>query len=130
MGPQFRPKGVISLLHGILTRIHRFHRFRNIWCGTDPGFPTPGVRMTVVYTNSLKQDNSLLSLAYILQSAIDHSFVDTQIHSFISATALCATACVVELRSAAPPGLPGRVAGVSDISIRFLLGLRQFLPNS
>ena len=23
-------------------------------CGTDPGFPTPGVRITVVYTNSLK----------------------------------------------------------------------------
>ena len=30
------------------------HRKRNIRCGTDPGFPTPGARMTVVYTNSLK----------------------------------------------------------------------------
>ena len=29
-------------------------RKRNIRCGTDPGFPTPGVRITVVYTNSLK----------------------------------------------------------------------------
>ena len=27
---------------------------RNMRCRTDPGFPTPGVRMTVVYTNSLK----------------------------------------------------------------------------
>ena len=25
-----------------------FHRFRNIRCRTDPGFPTPGVRITVV----------------------------------------------------------------------------------
>ena len=39
---------------GTLHRIQRIHRKRNIGCGTDPGFPTPGVRMTVVYTNSLK----------------------------------------------------------------------------
>ena len=35
-------------------RIQRIHRKRNIRCGTDPGFPTPGGRITVVYTNSLK----------------------------------------------------------------------------
>ena len=46
--------------HGILNRIYRiqricrFNRKRNIWARTDPGFPTPGVRITVVYTNSLK----------------------------------------------------------------------------
>ena len=45
---------------GILNRIFRIFRiFRIPWkrnqrCRTDPGFPTPGVRMTVVYTNSLK----------------------------------------------------------------------------
>ena len=43
----FEPPGIL----GILKRIPRK---RNIWCRTDPGFPTPGVRMTVVYTNSLK----------------------------------------------------------------------------
>ena len=37
--------------HGTLKRIRRK---RNIRSRTDPGFPTPGVRMTVVYTNSLK----------------------------------------------------------------------------
>ena len=31
-----------------------FRRKRNIRSRTDPGFPTPGARMTVVYTNSLK----------------------------------------------------------------------------
>ena len=31
-----------------------FCRKRNIRSRTDPGFPTPGARMTVVYTNSLK----------------------------------------------------------------------------
>ena len=40
---------------GVLKRIHRIHRKRNTPCRTDPGFPTPGGRMTVVYTNSLKQ---------------------------------------------------------------------------
>ena len=29
-------------------------RKRNIRSRTDPGFPTPGARITVVYTNSLK----------------------------------------------------------------------------
>ena len=33
---------------------HRIRRKRNIRSRTDPGFPTPGARMTVVYTNSLK----------------------------------------------------------------------------
>ena len=37
--------------HGVLKRIKRK---RDIRCGTDPGFPTPGARITVVYTNSLK----------------------------------------------------------------------------
>ena len=46
----FEPPGTLNRIH----RIHRIHRKRNIRCGTDPGFPTPGVRMTVVYTNSLK----------------------------------------------------------------------------
>ena len=43
--------------HGNLHRIHWIQRIRrkcNIWSRTDPGFPTPGARMTVVYTNSLK----------------------------------------------------------------------------
>ena len=43
--------------HGILKRIHRIrriHRKRNMAGRTDPGFPTPGAKMTVVYTNSLK----------------------------------------------------------------------------
>ena len=43
--------------HRILLRIYpiyRIQRKRNIRCGTDPGFPTPGARITVVYTNSLK----------------------------------------------------------------------------
>ena len=33
---------------GILNRIRRIHRKRNIQSRTDPGFPTPGARMTVV----------------------------------------------------------------------------------
>ena len=40
--------------HGILQRICRscrLKRKRDIWSKTDPGFPTPGARMTVVYTN-------------------------------------------------------------------------------
>ena len=37
--------------HGTLKRLKRK---RNIRSRTDPGFPTPGARMTVVYTNSLK----------------------------------------------------------------------------
>ena len=42
---------------GTLKRIYRYyriHRKRNMRGGTDPGFPTPGARITVVYTNSLK----------------------------------------------------------------------------
>ena len=38
---------------GILRRIHRIRRKRIQPCRTDPGFPTPGGRMTVVYPNSL-----------------------------------------------------------------------------
>ena len=34
--------------------LHRICRKRNIRSRTDPGFLTPGARMTVVYTNSLK----------------------------------------------------------------------------
>ena len=33
---------------------HRIRRKRNIRSRTDPGFPTPGARIMVVYTNSLK----------------------------------------------------------------------------
>ena len=43
--------------HGTPKRIqpiHRIPRKRNMRCGTDPGFPTPGARMMVVYTNSFK----------------------------------------------------------------------------
>ena len=43
--------------HGTLIRIQRIfriHRKRNISGRTDPGFPTPGAKMTVVFTNSLK----------------------------------------------------------------------------
>ena len=39
---------------GILNRIYRIRPKRNIRSRTDPGFPTPGARITVVYTNSLK----------------------------------------------------------------------------
>ena len=39
-----------------------FRRKRNIRSRTDPGFPTPGARMTVVYTNSLKLNKVCLSL--------------------------------------------------------------------
>ena len=42
---------VLSLIlgpHGFLNRIQRIQRKRNMRCGTDPGFPTPGARMTVV----------------------------------------------------------------------------------
>ena len=40
--------------HGTLKRLNRLKRKCNIRSRTDPGFPTPGARMTVVYTNSLK----------------------------------------------------------------------------
>ena len=46
--------------HGVLKRIYRIQRKRNILGRTDPGFPTPGVRITVVYTNSFK----LISISY------------------------------------------------------------------
>ena len=51
-----RPGGILRRIRRIhrIQRIHRIHRKRNMRCGTDPGFPTPGARMTVVYTNSLK----------------------------------------------------------------------------
>ena len=39
-----RPGGILQRIH----RFHRFHRFRNLRCRTDPGFPAPGARMTVV----------------------------------------------------------------------------------
>ena len=47
---------------GILQRIQRIHRKRNIRSRTDPGFPAPGARITVVYTNSLKLYN-IISLS-------------------------------------------------------------------
>ena len=37
--------------------IYWIYRKRNMQCGTDPGFPTPGARMTVISTNSLKLSN-------------------------------------------------------------------------
>ena len=37
-----------------------FHRKCNIRSRTDPGFPTPGARMTVVYTNSLKLYDNMI----------------------------------------------------------------------
>ena len=40
--------------HRVLKWIQRIQRKRNISGRTDPGFPTPGAKMTVVYTNSLK----------------------------------------------------------------------------
>ena len=48
-----------SAPHGVLCRFYRLQRFRNIWCRTDPRFPAPGGRMTVVYTNSLKLPKTL-----------------------------------------------------------------------
>ena len=47
------PPGTLNRIHRI-QRIQRIQRKRNQRCGTDPGFPTPGARMTVVYTNFLK----------------------------------------------------------------------------
>ena len=69
MGPKF-PKNCPKTLffqnknepHGILRRIRRIHLKRNIRSRTDPGFPAPGARITVVcHTNSLK----LFLLQYI-----------------------------------------------------------------
>ena len=61
MGPKFRKNNQKTLCflsknepHGTLNRIQTIHRKRNIWSRTDPGFSAPGVRITVVYTNSLK----------------------------------------------------------------------------
>ena len=55
--------------HGTLNRIHyfpllsiTFPRKRNTRCGTDPGYPAPGSRITVVYTNSLKLGNRVCIL--------------------------------------------------------------------
>ena len=48
------------MLHGILHWIHRIQwiqRKRKILGKPDPGFPTPGVKMMVVYTNTLKLQN-------------------------------------------------------------------------
>jgi|OM-RGC.v1.030501985 hypothetical protein len=42
---------------GIPNQIHQIHRVQSKCiqpCRTDPGVPTPGARMAVVYTNSLK----------------------------------------------------------------------------
>ena len=47
------PNGCAGILNRIV-RIKRILRKCNQRCGIDPGIPTPGVRMTVVYTNSLK----------------------------------------------------------------------------
>ena len=52
---QNEPHGILKPLKR-LRRLNRIHRKRNIRSRTDPGFPTPGARMTVVYTNSLKLD--------------------------------------------------------------------------
>ena len=43
-----------------LKRLKRLKRKRNIRSRTDPGFPTPGARMTVVYTNSLKLQDDII----------------------------------------------------------------------
>ena len=47
------------------TTVQRIYRKRIQLCRTDPGFPTPGGRMTVVYTNSLKQCDVRLVLSLI-----------------------------------------------------------------
>ena len=61
MGPYFPAKcaktarGVLQNERlGVLQRIQRIQRKRIQACRTDPRFPTPGGRMTVIYTNSLK----------------------------------------------------------------------------
>ena len=53
-----------------IQRIQRIHRKRNIRCETDPGFPTPGLRMTVVYTNSLKLRLCLASRHWLTSSSV------------------------------------------------------------
>ena len=51
-------------------------------CGTDPGFPTPGARMTVVYTNSLKlYKHEILDKHEILEKHLifkKHEILDKQ----------------------------------------------------
>ena len=49
----YEPHGILQRICRIC-RIQRIQRKRNIRSRTDPGFPTPGARITVVYTNSLK----------------------------------------------------------------------------
>ena len=46
--------------------LHRICRKRNIRSRTDPGFPTPGARITVVYTNSLKIMTDFFMLKLII----------------------------------------------------------------
>ena len=48
---QDEPPGILHRIQ----RIYRIYRKRIQLCRTDPGFPTPGVRMTVV--NKLPQIN-------------------------------------------------------------------------
>ena len=67
VGPHFLGKSVeILVLSSIfwppgtlqrIQQIHRIQRKRATASRMDPGFPTPGSRMTVVYTNSLKQES-------------------------------------------------------------------------
>ena len=64
MGHHFPAKSaeiiVLSFIFGLpgilprIPRIHRIQRKRAQLSRTDPRFPTPGARMTVVYPNSLK----------------------------------------------------------------------------
>ena len=49
----FEPPGILNRIK-MIQRIQLIYRKCSTAGRTDPGFPTPGSRMTVVYTNSLK----------------------------------------------------------------------------
>ena len=83
MGPHFLAQSAkIAVLYsffglpGILQRIQRIQRKRNMPGRTDPGFPTPGAKMTVVYTNSLK----LYTVDYIVSIYV---FIQCRKHIYI-----------------------------------------------
>ena len=60
----------VSEPHGILQRIHRIQRKRNMRCGTDPGSPTPGARMTVVTqtpSNNIMKPKSIITRLRIVR---------------------------------------------------------------
>ena len=70
------PLGTLKRLKR-LKRLHRLHRFRNIRCGTDPGFPAPGARITVVYTNSLNNHYHIKLRLSLLFGNVSRQYIDS-----------------------------------------------------